>query len=250
MAMNPINALVWDENPSHAPKEVYPNNIRGAIADGLRELGGSDIKVSTGHIDDPEQGVPEELLAGADVLLWWGHMRHKEVSDELAARIKKHVHERGMGLVVLHSAHYSKIFKTVLGATGDLKGGWRESWPKQEIEEITVAAPRHPIAAGGQNFALDNQEMSGAPLAAPPAQVVVFQSYFPNGGEYFPSFALTVGKGIDPEFTSGSGQGANQGEGAGRFFYFRPGHETFPTYYNANVKRILWNAVKWAAHRD
>ena len=248
--MDPISALVWDENPKHAPKEVYPDNIRGAVAAGLKQLGGDLVTVQTSHIDDADQGVPEELLAKTDVLLWWGHLRHKEVSDELAERIKRHVHERGMGLIVLHSAHYSKIFKTVLSATGDLKGGWRESWPKQEIEEITVAAPRHPIAAGISNFELPNEEMYGAPFGAPPAHVVVFQSYFPNGGEYFPSFALTVGNGIDPEFKSGDGNGENQGEGAGRFFYFRPGHETFPTYYDGNVQRILWNAVKWAARRD
>ncbi len=248
--MPSINALVWDENPKHAPKELYPDNIRGAIAAGLRELGGDQVEVSVGHIDDADQGVPEEALAKADVLLWWGHLRHKEVSDELAERIKRHVHERGMGLIVLHSGHYSKIFKTVLGATGHLKGGWRESWPKQEMEEITVCAPRHPIAAGISDFTLENEEMYGAPFGAPPPNVVVFQSYFPNGGEYFPSFALTVGEGIDPDFESGEGLGANQGEGAGRFFYFRPGHEAFGTYFHPTVKQILWNAVKWAAHRD
>ncbi len=250
MAAEPIQAVVWDENPSHAPKEVYPRNLRGAIADGLAELGGDQIRVTEASIDDPDQGIPEPLLASADVLLWWAHIRHDEVEDALVERIKRHVHERGMGLIVLHSAHYSKVYKTVLGATGHLKGGWRESYPAQEIEEITVCAPRHPIAEGVSSFTLPNEEMYGSPFGAPAPEVVVFQSYFPNGGEYFPSFALTVGKGIDPEFESGPGGGVGQGEGAGRFFYFRPGHEVFPTYFDPTVKRILWNAVRWASRRS
>jgi trehalose utilization protein len=112
---------------------------------------------------------------------------------------------------------------------------------------ITVAAPKHPIAEGITDFVLPQEEMYGAPFDVPPYKVVVFQSYFPSGGEYFPSFATTVGKGIDPDFASGNGNGHNQGDGKGRVFYFRPGHETYPTYNYPVVQKILHNAVLWLA---
>jgi trehalose utilization protein len=134
----------------------------------------------------------------------------------------------------------------VLDAPGHLKGGWREA---DDTEEIVVAAPKHPIAEGVDDFVLPNEEMYGAPFIVPAPKVVVFQSYFPKSGDYFPNFAVTVGKGIDPDFTSGPGGGIGQGEGIGRVFYFRPGHETYPTYFNENVRKILYNAVLWTAHR-
>jgi trehalose utilization protein len=248
MASNVVRVLVWDENPSHAPKEVYPNNIRGAVAQGLIELGKGEIEATPIHLDEPNQGITQVRLKNADVLIWWGHARHVEVKDEVAQMVKKAVHEDGLGFIALHSAHYSKPFRAVLGATGHLKGGWRENTPA-DTEEITVCAPKHPIAEGVSDFTLPAEEMYGAPFDVPPYQVLVFQSYFPLGGEYFPSFATTVGKGIDPEFTSGHGKGQNQGEGAGRVFYFRPGHETFPTYFDKNVRRVIYNGVLWCSRR-
>ena len=246
----PVRVLVWDENPPHAPKEMYPKSINGAIADGLNELGNGRIIATTANLDDAEQGITDEALANADVLLWWGHARHGEVSDETAARVKKAVHENGLGFMPLHSGHYAKTYKAVLEATGHLKGGWREI-EGFEKEEITVCAPRHPIAQGIDDFVLDAEEMYGSPFGAPPFQTLVFQSYFPHGSEYFPcGFTVTVGNGIDPEFTSGGGGGANQGEGAGRVFYFRPGHETVPTFFHPTVRQILHNGVLWCARRS
>ena len=244
-----IRVLVWDENPSHAPKEIYPENIRGAVAEGLRALGGDEIDVKTANLDDPNQGITAEALAETDVLLWWAHVRHAQVTDETVAIVKKAVREAGMGFIALHSAHYSKTFGAVVEGPGHLKGGWRENEPP-EVEEITVCAPRHPIAAGVDDFVLNGEEMYGAPFIVPPPAVVVLQSHFPLGGEYFPSGACwTVGKGIDPEFTSGPGKGVGQGEGIGRVFYFRPGHESVPTFFNENVRKVLCNAVKWCAKR-
>ncbi len=248
MSDAPVRVLVWDEAPIHAPKSIYPKSINGAIADGLNELGRGRIIATTASIDDPNQGITDEALSGIDVLLWWGHARHGEVTDEAAARVITAV-QKGLGFIPLHSAHYSKPFRGVLNCTGDLKGGWREADPA-DTEEITVCAPRHPIAEGVQDFTLPQEEMYGNPFGVPPALTVVFQSYFPLGGEYFPSFTVTVGEGIDPAFTSGPGGGQGQGEGVGRVFYFRPGHEAFPTYYNANVQKILHNAVLWAARRS
>ena len=247
MIEQPVNVLVWDENPPHAQRSIYPDNIRGAVADGLNEVGGDQVVVQVAHLDDPEQGVSAAALAAADVLIWWGHMRHAELSDAAAARIVDRVHNWGLGFIGLHSAHYSKPFKQILGCTGHLKGGWRED---EQPEEIRVCAPRHPIVHGVHDFALAQEEMYGAPFDVPPSAVVILQSHFPAGGEYFPSgLAWTVGVGIDAQFQSGPGGGQGQGEGYGRVFYFRPGHETVPTFLNPDVRRVLYNAVRWVAKR-
>ena len=240
-----IRALVWDEHPSHAPKELYPASLNGAVADGLNKLGGGAITAKTANLDEPEQGITVEALANTDVLLWWGHARHGEVSDETVDRVYDRVHNHGMGLVVLHSGHYSKVFQKVVSANGHLKGGWREIQPMEE-EQIRVCAPWHPIAQGVADFTLPHEEMYGAPFDVPAPQVLVLQSFFPHSGDTFPSgICWTVGQGIEPGFTSGPGEGKGQGEGIGRVFYFRPGHETVPTYFDANVLQVITNAVKW-----
>ena len=247
MSEQPIQVVVWDENPPHASKEHYPASVRGAVATALRELGGDELVVHVAHQDEPGQGVPADLLARTDVLLWWAHLRHGDIADETADRVVERVRRHGLGFIGLHSAHYAKTLQRVLGCTGDLKGGWRED---DQPEEISVCAPRHPIAAGITDFTLPQEEMYGAPFDVPPPAVVIFQSFFPAGGEYFPSgLAWTVGQGIDPGFASGPGKGLGQGEGIGRVFYFRPGHETNPTYHDPSVQRILFNAVRWAAKR-
>ena len=244
---NPVRVLVWDEAPSHAPKSVYPKSLNGAIADGLHELGG--VTATPANLDEPNQGVTDAVLAETDVVIWWGHARHGEVTDETAAKVIKAVHN-GTGFIALHSAHYSKTFRGILNTMGHLKGGWRETENPADTEEITVCAPKHPIAQGIEHFVLPAEEMYGSPFDVPPPQAVIFQSYFPLGGEYFPSFVTSVGEGIDPEFTSGPGGGKGQGFGKGRVFYFRPGHETYPTYFDPTVRRIIHNAVLWAAHRS
>ena len=225
---------MWDEKPSHAPKSVYPESINGAVASGLNELGDGQIKAVTANIEELEQGVSEHTLSQTDVLIWWGHARHGEVHDSAASRVYHAVHDRGMGFIALHSAHYSKPFQWVVKCSGNL-GGWRETTPA-DTEEITVCAPRHPIAAGVDDFVLDEEEMYASPFETPPPHTVVFQSFFPMGGEYFPT-------GICWEF----GEGIHSAPG--RAFYFRPGHETYPTYFEANVKRILKNAVLWCAKK-
>ena len=246
---SPVRVLVWDEAPTHAPKSLYPKSLNGAIADGLNEDGGGRILAVTANLDDPDQGITDEALANTDVLLWWGHARHDEVTDATAQKVKAAVH-KGLGFLPLHSAHYAKPFQAVLNCKGHLKGGWRETKGPADTEEIRVCAPQHPICRGIGDFTIPEEEMYGAPFEVPPALVVLFQSYFPLGGEYFPSFCVTVGEGIDPNFTTGPGGGKNQGEGAGRVFYFRPGHETYPTYFDANVRRVIHNGVLWCAHRS
>ena len=244
-----INVLVWDENPGHAPKDVYPDGIRGAIAQGLNELGGDSVHAYTAHLDDLEQGVSEHILEQTDVLIWWSHGRNPELHDSVAERIYRRVHDEGMGFIALHSAHSAKPLQWILACTGNLKGGWREV-PGGEAEEIRVCAPWHPIASGVTDFVLPHEEMYGAPFETPAPKCVVFQSHFPHGGETFPSgLCWTVGRGKDPHFTNGPGGGIGEGDGIGRVFYFRPGHEEFPTYFDTSVRQLLFNAVLWCAKR-
>lgn len=190
------------------------------IADALK-ASGDDVEVSTATLQEPDHGLTTERLAQTDVLTWWGHMAHGEVKDEIVSRVQKRVLE-GMGLIVLHSGHYSKIFKRLLGTTCSLT--WREA---DERERIWVCNPGHPIAAGIDTcFELDREEMYGEPFGIPAPEEQVFISWF-EGGEVFRS-------------------GCCWRRGNGKIFYFRPGHETFPTYYHPMVQRVIANAVRWA----
>lgn len=201
-------------------KEIYPEGIHGAIAKGLRALL-PDAVVSTATLQEPEHGMTAARLAQTDVLFWWGHLAHGEVSDEVARRVQSRVLE-GMGLVVLHSGHYSKVFKLLMGTSCSLT--WREAG---ERERIWVCNPGHPIARGlGRCFELEHEEMYGEPFGIPSPDEQVFLSWF-EGGEAFRS-------------------GCCWRRGNGSIFYFRPGHETYPTYHNAQVQRVLANAAEWA----
>jgi trehalose utilization protein len=214
-----IRVLVWSEHT--APRLVYPNDINAAVAEGLRQ--DPDLDVGTAELVDPGQGVPEEMLAHIDVLAWWGHLLHEAVHDETVDRIERHVRERGMGFLALHSAHISKPFTRLIGDHGQI-GGWKhDAGP----EAIRVLAPDHPVAEGIRDFQIPDEEMYLEEFGCGKPDTIVFHSTFP-GGHGFPSgLAYTVG--------------------AGRVFYFRPGHEENPTYYRDDVRRILRNAVHWAA---
>jgi trehalose utilization protein len=166
------------------------------------------------------------------------------VSDQTVDLIVDRVNLHGLGFIALHSSHYSRPFKEILQATGHLRGGWDETGGP---EEIRVCSPGHPIAEGIEDFVLPEEEYYGAPFDIPPPETVVFQSHFPKKGRYFPSgLTWTVGEGKNPD---GPITASGQGEGIGRVFYFRPGHETLPTFLDPNVQRILTNAVLWAAKR-
>lgn len=221
----PLRVTVWNEyrhekKSGHKAGEVYPEGIHGAIAASLREQPGLEVRTAT--LDEPEHGLTEEVLANTDVLTWWGHMAHGEVEDAIVDR----VHERvlaGMGLVVLHSAHFSKIFKRLMGTTCNLK--WREA---DEKERLWVVSPGHPIVEGiGQYIELEREEMYGELFDIPEPETLVLVSWFP-GGEVFRS-------------------GCCYHRGNGKIFYFRPGHESYPTYYNPEVRKVIANGVRWAA---
>ncbi|MEW9669348.1 ThuA domain-containing protein [Ammoniphilus sp. 3BR4] len=218
-----VKVTVWNENrheqTSEAVRSVYPVGIHQAIANPLREEG---YQVKTATLDEPEHGLTEDVLNDTDVLIWWGHKAHGEVRDEIVERVQRRVLE-GMGLIVLHSGHFSKIFKKLMGTTCDLK--WREA---DEKERLWVVNPAHPIVEGiGQFIELEKEEMYGEFFDIPEPDELVFVSWF-EGGEVFRS-------------------GCTYTRGRGKVFYFRPGHETYPTYYHPQIEKVISNAVRWAA---
>ena len=221
-----LRVTVWNEGVherTHAEiAAVYPNGIHGAIADGLKEHG---FDVRTATLDQPEHGLPQDVLDSTDILTWWGHMAHDKVSDEVVERVHKRVLD-GMGLIVLHSGHLSKIFRRLMGTGCDLK--WRET---NDRERLWVVTPGHPIAQGlGEYIQLEREEMYGEFFDIPAPDDLVFISSF-SGGEVFRS-------------------GCGFRRGRGRIFYFSPGHETYPIYHHPDVQRVIANAVAWTAPRE
>ncbi|MDD9910271.1 MAG: ThuA domain-containing protein [Ahrensia sp.] len=218
-----IRAVVWGENVHEQTNEtvasIYPKGMHTCIADALNE--DPAINATTATLQDPEHGLPQDRLDESDVLLWWGHAAHGAVSDVVVDRVANAVWS-GMGLILLHSAHFSKIFKRLMGTPCSLT--WREAG---ERERIWVTAPGHPIAEGLANhFELEHEEMYGEPFHVPEPLETVFVSWF-QGGEVLRS-------------------GLTYRRGAGNIFYFQPGHETYPTYYDENIRLVLKNAVRWA----
>ncbi len=219
----PIRATVWNENlhekSSGVVQSIYPQGIHGAIAAAF--AGAEDISVTTATLDEPEHGLSAARLNDTDVLLWWGHKGHGMVDDAIVERVQRRVWE-GMGLIVLHSAHFSKIFRRLMGSPCALK--WREAG---EVERLWTINRNHPIAAGlPEYFEIEHEEMYGEPFTIPEPMETVFISWF-EGGEVFRS-------------------GVTFQRGAGRIFYFRPGHEAYPTYHNPLVLQVIRNATRWA----
>jgi trehalose utilization protein len=218
-----IRVTVWGENVHEQTNKIvaghYPKGMHGCIAEGLNE--DAAIMATTATLQEPEHGLPVARLAQTDVLIWWGHAAHGDVSDEVVERVIEQVWA-GMGLIVLHSGHFAKVFKRLMGTPCNLS--WREAG---ERERLWVASRNHPIAAGlPDHFEIENEEMYGEPFGIPEPLETVFISWF-QGGEVFRS-------------------GVTYKRGAGNVFYFRPGHEAYPTYHDANVRKVLKNAVKWA----
>jgi trehalose utilization protein len=214
---------VWNEyrheKTSKLVSQIYPEGMHSQIAGHLRSMG---LAVQTATLDEPENGLTVERLANTDVLTWWGHMAHGEVKDEVVERVYQRVME-GMGLIVLHSAHFSRIFRKLMGTSCNLK--WREIGEKQRL---WVVNPGHPIAAGlGEYFELEHEEMYGELFDIPAPDELVLVSWF-QGGDVFRSGCCFY-------------------RGMGKIFYFQPGHETYPTYHHPDVLKVIYNSVMWAA---
>jgi trehalose utilization protein len=218
-----LKITVWNEfrheKSDEAVKKIYPKGLHVPIAEYLKSQGHF---VRTATLDEPEHGLTEEVLANTDVLTWWGHMAHGEVQDSIVEKVQRRVLD-GMGLLVLHSGHVSKIFRKLLGTGCDLN--WREIGEK---ERIWIVEPGHPICEGlPKQFVIPHEEMYGERFDIPAPDTLVMISWF-EGGDVFRS-------------------GCCFQRGRGKIFYFRPGHETLPTYYQAEVLKVIGNAVRWLA---
>ena len=218
-----LRVTVWNEGlhekSDAAVIAVYPEGMHTVLAKTLRDAG---MEVRTATLSEPEHGLTTAVLEQTDVLLWWGHKAHEAVSDEIVERVYARVLE-GMGLIVLHSAHFSKIFKKLMGSTCNLK--WREIGEK---ERLWVVNPGHPIATGlPEYFEIEHEEMYGEHFDIPAPDELVLISWF-AGGEVFRSGCCFY-------------------RGKGKIFYFRPGHESLPTYYQPEVQQVIQNAVRWDA---
>jgi trehalose utilization protein len=218
-----IRVTVWGENVQEhtdAPvRALYPEGMHRCIAGSLAEEAGLQPRCAT--LEEPEHGLTDEVLRETDVLTWWGHRAHAEVADAVVDRVVARVWQ-GMGLIVLHSGHYSKVFKRLMGTSCSLT--WRVAGEK---ERVWICQPGHPIAEGlPRYFELPQSEMYGEPFAIPAPDEQVFISWF-AGGEVFRS-------------------GCTWQRGAGKIFYFSPGHELYPIYHDPHVRQVLRNAVRWA----
>lgn len=220
-----IRITVWNEyrheKEDKMVNAIYPHGIHNAIAGFLRETPG--FEAGTATLDEPDHGLNDDVLASTDVLIWWGHCAHNEVKDETVQKVYRRVLE-GMGLIVLHSGHASKIFTMLCGTdSGSLK--WRDDGEK---ERLWVIEPGHPVAEGlGEYIEIEKEEMYGEHFNIPAPDALVFISWF-AGGEVFRS-------------------GCCYNRGKGKVFYFRPGHETYPVYHQPEIQRVIRNAVRWAA---
>lgn len=219
-----LRITIWNEyrHEKQDPEvaKVYPLGIHQQLAAILSDLG----EIRTAVLDDPEHGLSDEVLDRTDVLIWWGHLAHQEVQDAIVDKVYDRI-QNGMGVIFLHSAHKSKLFMKLMGSTANLR--WRDTGEK---ERLWVVEPSHPIAVGlPACFELEREEMYGERFDVPAPDELIFLGWF-KGGEVFRS-------------------GCCYTRGAGRVFYFQPGHEEYPTYYDANIQRVLRNAVAWAAPR-
>jgi trehalose utilization protein len=227
MTASSLRVLVWNENihETRCDERVlahYPDGMHTVIADGLRRDLGAEAEVGTATLQEPEHGLSQDVVDRTDVLMWWGHAGHDLVEDAVVDRVHRAV-LAGMGIVVLHSGHYSKIFTRLMGTTCALK--WRNDG---ERELVWTVAPRHPITAGVPHpINIPEHEMYGEFFDIPVPEETVFLSTF-EGGEVFRS-------------------GVTYTRGRGRVFYFSPGDQEYPVYHHTDVQRVLANGVRWAA---
>lgn len=222
-----LRVTIWNEGLHERDdsriQAIYPHGIHGAIAEGLHTHDrGGEFVTRTATLHDFEHGLTEDVLRDTDVLFWWGHRAHDQVTEAVVERVVRRVHE-GMGLVVLHSGHFSKPFKRLLGTPCTLH--WREAG---ERERLWVLNPAHPLAEGLEPcLELPHSEMYGEPFAVPEPDETVLISWF-TGGEVFRS-------------------GLVWRRGGGRLIYLAPGHESYPIYHDPAIRRLLTNAARYAA---
>ncbi len=216
-----IRVLLWSERSE--PHSVYPNGINGALADYLGKR--PDMEVKTAALTDEDAGLSESVLDQTDVIIWFGHVRHNKVPDDAVDRIVKHVRERGMGFIALHSSHYSKPLKKLLNATG----AWSSYVNHGKPEQMWVVLPDHPIARGMSDFTIPQTEIYTEPFEVPTPEAVVVEGTWESGHRGREVMTWTIDK--------------------GRLVYIRAGHEEYPIYFVPEMQKLVANCVEWAAGR-
>ena len=222
--MEKLRVTIWNEFRHEKTKEnvkaIYPDGLHATIKAFLDK--NEDLEVRLAALDDPDQGLPDDVLENTDVLLWWGHMAHGEVNDELVKKIQTRVYLGKMGFIALHSGHHSKPFKAIVGTNGNL------TWGRNQREIMWNLMPSHPIADGlPDHFLLESEELYSEPFFIPKPDDLIFATWFEQGNVFRGGATFT--------------------RGMGKVFYFHPGHETCDSFYNENVKTIIKNAVRFCA---
>lgn len=221
--MAPIRVTIWNEFVHEHTDPAVMAQYPGGIHEHLKQaLAHDDFTITTAYLrQDAENGLSEALLANTDVLIWWGHIAHGEVSDQVVERVVARVHE-GMGFIPLHSAHASKPFTRLMGTPCALN--WREA---NERAHIWTVSPYHPIAQDiPLQFTLEHEEMYGEVFQIPKPDDIIFITWYQGGNVFRGGVTFT--------------------RGAGKIFYFHPGHESLPSFHNENVLRVIQNAIRWA----
>lgn len=221
--MSRLRVTIWNEYVHEreypAIAAVYPEGIHGCLRRFLARE--EDMDVTCVTLDMPHQGITKELLDATDVLIWWSHARQEDITDETVRLVQQAV-QSGMGLIALHSAHFSRPLRALLGTTMTLH------WRHADREKLWCIAPQHPIARGVPAcIDIPEEEMYGEPFDIPRPDEIIFLGWF-AGGEVFRS-------------------GVTFTRGMGRIFYFQPGHEEAAVYELPAIQRIITNAVRWAA---
>ncbi|MEU8148122.1 ThuA domain-containing protein [Nonomuraea sp. NPDC048901] len=220
-----MNVTVWnefyEERTYPSVSSVYPDGLHVVLGQALAEHLGPEAHVRVALQEEPEHGLTQAVLDETDVLLWWGHLKHDEVSDEVVERVRRRV-LGGMGLLILHSAIESKVAQALLGTSCKIA-----SWRHDDSELLWTILPGHDIVRGVPNpVVIPKGEMYGEPMDIPEPDELVFISSY-EGGEVLRS-------------------GCAWQRGKGRIFFFAPGHEESPIYFQPEIRRVLANAVQWA----
>ncbi len=270
-----LKVVVWDERQP-AQKQAYENFLGNRIADHLKTLPG--LSVQSVALDDPAQGLSDEILGDCHVLIWWGHVRQAEVAPEVGIRIVDRIKQGKLALIALHSAHWSTPFieamnersRQDLARLGPPSASTLEIPPPKrntvpgDNDRLTpyvqtrkfpdgkvardlhlpiccfpayrndgkpsylrVLKPEHPIVQGvpASGFTIPHEEMYNEPFHVPEPDEVILEERWETGEWFRGGMLWTLGK--------------------GKVFYFRPGHETYPTYQQEYPLMIVANAVNW-----
>lgn len=278
-APSPVRVVVWDEQQ---PKQrgAYPNFLGNQIASYLKKQPGLSVK--SVRMNDPEQGLSSEVLDNCDVLIWWGHRRQQEITPETGQALVERIRAGQLSLIALHSAHWSTPFMEAMNArsrddalaklpeadrgraTFELIHPFKDKYkppkrddsptPRAEYStaadgapriklylpnscfpavradgmpsHVTAVLPNHPIARGiPAKFTILHTEMYDEPFHVPAPDQVVFEEHWDAGEHFRTGMVWKLGR--------------------GKVFYFRPGHETYPVYFEPYPLKILDNAVRW-----